>query len=126
MIIPTDEFVLKRNKKIAELNPGLGDFIVQQSKDRFLAMAEALRRRSLFDEVKLVQSDDQDLSFDEDFAVIPSPTKLEWILKQHEPGRQCVIPLQVEDLSKSFSVRLRFWLDGVEQAARDLKREGEK
>ena len=127
VIIPTDDFVLQLFEKTMRKVPARQvDLMVQHRKDYFFVIVEALRRRSLFDEVELVQSDDQYPSFDEDFAVIPSRTNLEWIVKQREPMQQRSIQVQARDSSMSFRQWLTILLDSIEQGAKDLKREGEK
>lgn len=126
VIIPTDDYFLEQcNRVLAKPTPQQADLMVQQSRDKFLARVEALRRRSLFDEVELVRNDDQDPYFDEDFALIPSITKPEWVVIRREPRERRTIPVPARDLSKPFSERLRVWLDEVEEAARDLRRKQE-
>lgn len=124
VIIPTDERLLERWLKSGRKPPAdQHDYLVEYSKNELLTMVKALRKRSLFDNVRLRQSDNPDqVSFDEDFALINPANRIrEWLVMMREPMAQRTIKVQALDLKMSYSQWFSRWLDSVEEAAKNLK-----
>jgi hypothetical protein len=124
VIIPTNESLLERWFKSGWKPPAeQHDYLVESSKNELLAMVKALRKRSLFDNVRLLQSDNPDqVSFDEDFALINPANRIrEWLIRIREPMTERTIKVQVLDSNMSYSQWFSRWLDSIEEAAKNLK-----
>jgi hypothetical protein len=126
VVIPTDERLWER-WAARGWKPEQREQLVRDSKNELLSMVEAIKKRALFDSVRLQQSDNpEQVSFEEDFALIEPVNQIrQWLLRTREQTAQRVIKLQTVDVSmpyaEAYAQWFIIWLDSVEQAAKNLK-----
>ena len=124
VIIPDDDF-LRSSWKTGDFKPTDEQvyYMTQLTKNAILIYADALRKRSLFDEVYVQQSTNPEKApFIEDFAIIRSATmNEEWSLRTRGAMQQGAIPIQHGVFSLSSNQLAINWLNSIEKIAKNLK-----